>query len=229
MEEIIKTQALFIVIEKEDAKKVLRILKKYKTDYILGLMATGTASASIMEYFGLVNDKREIIVALIPEFLELKILYDLTLKLKMNEPGKGMAFTINLTSGNRCLINSNIKSIPREEYYMEKEKDYELIISIMSEGYGTLCMDAAKKAGAGGGTLISGIGLGSKEATKLLGITIEPEKDVVLILSEKKDKRKIMEEISAAIGLSEEGRGISFSLPVESTIGLTDKINIFKE
>ena len=107
---------------------------------------------------------------------------------------------------------------------MKKDKKYELIISIVGEGSGTLCMEAAKKVGAGGGTLINGIGLGSKDAMKLLGITIEPEKDIVLILTEKTNKKMIMEEISEVIGLNENGRGICFSLPVESTIGLTEKI-----
>jgi len=112
---------------------------------------------------------------------------------------------------------------------MKNEKEYELIVLIVSEGYASVAMDAAKKVGAGGGTLINGIGLGSKEATKFLGITIEPEKDVVLILVEKDEKRKVMEEISNVVGLSHEGRGICFSIPVDNVVGLSQNIEFLKK
>lgn len=228
MDKVCKAKVLFVIVEKEESKKIVRMINKYPVNHMVSISSTGTASSSLMEYFGLVNNKREIIMAIIPEIFEGNILYDLCIKFKMNEPGKGMAFTVRLVSGSKCLINHESKKIPKEEIYMKEDKKYELIISIVSEGHGSLCMDAAKKAGAGGGTLINGIGLGSKEATKLLGITIEPEKDVVLILAESSQKRKIMEEINEAIGLSTEGAGISFSIPVENTIGLTDKINFTK-
>ena len=84
------------------------------------------------------------------------------------------------------------------------------------------------RKGAGGGTLISGVGLGSSEATKILGITIEPEKDVVLIITPKEEKRKVMEEITEAVGLSKEGRGILFSIPVDNVVGLTERLEFSK-
>ena len=89
-------------------------------------------------------------------------------------------------------------------------------------------MEAAKRKGAGGGTLISGVGLGSSEATKILGITIEPEKDVVLILTEKDQKRDVMEEVTESVGLATEGRGICFSMPVDNVVGLTENVNFEK-
>lgn len=112
---------------------------------------------------------------------------------------------------------------------MEKSKEYELIVLIVLQGYSSMAMDAAKRVGANGGTLIHGIGLGSKEATKFLGITIEPEKDVVLILTDKKDKKKVMTEITDAVGLSKEGRGICFSMPVDNVVGLQEKSNFIKK
>ncbi len=224
MSEVLKARILFVITEKEETKKLLRLLKKYKLNNLVNISAKGTATSSILYYFGLDNTKRDVLMAIIPEFLEIDILYDICTKFKMNEPGKGLAFTINITSGNKDLFDEEIRKISKEEFYMKKDKKYELIISIVGEGSGTLCMEAAKKVGAGGGTLINGIGLGSKDAMKLLGITIEPEKDIVLILTEKTNKKMIMEEISEVIGLNENGRGICFSLPVESTIGLTEKI-----
>ena len=89
-------------------------------------------------------------------------------------------------------------------------------------------MDAAKRVGASGGTLINGIGLGSSEAKKFLGITIEPEKDVVLIITPKEEKIKVMEEVTKDVGLSQEGRGILFSMPVDNVIGLSERLEFLK-
>lgn len=87
-------------------------------------------------------------------------------------------------------------------------------------------MEAAKTAGATGGTLIHACGLGAKEAVKYLGITIQPEKDLVLILAPREKRHAIMENIE--VGLNTPGKGICFSLPVNQAIGMEaglDNIN----
>jgi len=82
---------------------------------------------------------------------------------------------------------------------------------------------ALATAGATGGTLLHGLGLGSKEAEKFLGITIQPEKDVILILAPQAKKARIMEEITHEAGLNTTGRGICFSLPVNTALGLINQ------
>ena len=81
-------------------------------------------------------------------------------------------------------------------------------------------MEAAKAAGATGGTLVHARGLGSKEAIKYLGITMQPEKDLVLILAPADKRHAIMENITREVGLNTPGKGICFSLPVNSARGL---------
>ena len=54
-------------------------------------------------------------------------------------------------------------------------KEHELIISIFNRGYSDTVMDAAKKAGARGGTVLNARGTGSHEVEKFFGITIQPE------------------------------------------------------
>ena len=93
---------------------------------------------------------------------------------------------------------------------------YHLILTIVNTGYFDQVMEAAKAAGATGGTVIHARGLGSEEAVKYLGITIQPEKDVVLILTEQEKRHAIMENITREAGLNTKGKGICFSLPVNS-------------
>lgn len=229
-EKIVKTKLLVTITDKGKEEKILRLYKRHKITYSISINGIGTASSSLMDYFGLDEIKKNVILSIIPEKLETKILYDLQEKIEIYKPGGGIAFSIGITSATRYLSNqySDIK-IAEEEYTVSKEKEYELIILIVLEGYSTLAMDAAKRVGAAGGTLIHGIGLGSKEAKKFLGITIEPEKDVVLILTEKDDKKTVMKEMTEAVGLSKEGRGICFSLPVDNVVGLMEKIKFEKK
>lgn len=229
-DDIVKTKVLVTITDKGKEDKILRLYKRHKVTYSFSINGVGTASSSLMEYFGLSQVKKNVIISIIPEKLETKLLYDLHNKIEVYKPGEGIAFTISITSATRYLSNQykNMKFI-EEEYTMKNDKEYELIVLIVLEGYSTLAMDAAKRVGAGGGTLIHGIGLGSKEATKFLGITIEPEKDVVLILTEKDDKKKVMTEVTEAVGLSKEGRGICFSMPVDNVVGLSEKINFVKK
>ena len=217
-DDIIKTKLLVTITDKGKDDKILRLYKRHKITYSVSINGIGTASSSLMDYFGLDEIKKNIILSVIPE------------KLELYKPGMGIAFTVGITSATRYLSNQyNGVKFSEEEYAMSKEKEYELIVLIVLEGYSTLAMDAAKRVGAAGGTLIRGIGLGSKEAKKFLGITIEPEKDVVLILTEEKDKKKVMQEMTDAVGLSKEGRGICFSLPVDNVIGLSEKIKFEKK
>lgn len=224
-EELIKTKVLVAITDKGREEKLLRLYKRHKVLYSISINGVGTASSSLMHYFGLSEIKKTILISVFPEKLEPRLLYDLHKKLDMNEPGNGIAFTIKINSASRYLSNIyKDTKIVEEDYTMNNEKEYELIVLIVLEGYSSLAMDAAKRVGAFGGTLIHGIGLGTKEATKFLGITIEPEKDIVLILVDKDNKKKVMQEVSTTVGLSHDGRGICFSLPVDDVVGLNDKL-----
>lgn len=228
MENELRTSLLLTIVEKGKEAKVQEYLQKQKITFSILLYAYGTASSSLLNYFGLDETKKALILSVIPEFLEDQILYDFHKELKFYEPGQGVACTIRMTSASRYLTNiySNVKK--KVGIKMNQDEKYELITLIVSEGYASLAMDAAKKVGAMGGTLIHGRGLGSKEATKFLNITIEPEKDIVLIIAKKELKNQIMAEITEKVGLSKEGRGVLFSCPVNKTIGLTEDIKIEK-
>ena len=75
------------------------------------------------------------------------------------------------------------------------QKEFELVITIVNRGFADEVMDAAKAAGATGGTVLYGRGTGIHEAEKFFGITIQPEKEVVLILTPLKTRNAIMKAI----------------------------------
>ena len=102
------------------------------------------------------------------------------------------------------------------------EYNHEAIFCIVNRGYSELVMDAAKKLGARGGTVINARGTASKEAETFFNITIEPEKEIVMILVPSQIKDDVMHALYKEAGLDTPGQGIAFALPVDSVVGLSD-------
>ena len=81
-------------------------------------------------------------------------------------------------------------------------------------------MDAARAVGAKGGTIMHGRGTASKEAEKLFNITVQPEKEIVMILVVDKIKDAVLKALYDAVGGGTPAQGIAFTLPVESVVGI---------
>lgn len=99
--------------------------------------------------------------------------------------------------------------------------NYELIVCIVNAGYSELVMDAAKEEGARGGTVIHAKGTANKEAEQYFKITIQPDKEMVLILVPEDIKDNVLHALYKSAGLKSEGQGIAFSMPVSHVVGLT--------
>lgn len=100
------------------------------------------------------------------------------------------------------------------------ETKYEVILCIVNSGFSEDVMEAAKTVGATGGTVIHGRGTASVEAEKLFGISIQPEKEIVIILADGKIRNDILHAVYQKVGLNSPGQGIAFALPVSDVAGL---------
>ena len=98
--------------------------------------------------------------------------------------------------------------------------NHEVIFCIVNAGFSDAVMDAAKEFGARGGTVIHARGTANSEAEKLYQITVQPEKEIVMILVPAKIKDTILHALYRAVGLKTPGQGIAFSMPVDAAIGL---------
>ena len=99
--------------------------------------------------------------------------------------------------------------------------NYEAIVCIVNAGYSELVMDAAKEVGARGGTVIHAKGTANKEAEQFFKITIQPDKEMVLILVPEDIKDNVLHAIYKSAGLKSEGQGIAFSMPVSHVVGIS--------
>ena len=100
---------------------------------------------------------------------------------------------------------------------------HEVILCIVKSGFSDEAMTAAKHFGARGGTVIHGRGTVSKEAEKFFNITIQPEKEIVMILVSSNIKDAILKGLYDAVGSHTKAQGIAFSLPVSEVVGINQK------
>lgn len=225
-----RIQMLTTIADYSLGHKVTEIYKKNGIPVNLVMHGYGSAKSEIYDILGFGEPKKAIIFSILTENMAQGILHDLNSQMKLNKPGTGIAFTILLSGCSSILSQLCYKAeerfqLEREEIHMPHNEPYDLILSIVSGGLFSEVMDVAKAAGATGGTLIHARGVGSEEASKFLGITIQPEKDIVMILAPHDKKHNIMEKITQEFGLSTAGKGICFSLPVSSALGLGTHID----
>jgi len=214
---------LFIIADSE--KKLEKVINRFQLPFNVITHGIGTASKSMLDFFGLVETEKNISMSIIPDNLEVKIFDELNNYMKLKNVGNGIAFTVPLSSSSKYVMDAfNNKEGDKmdENKYTSKNKKYHLLITIVNDGYSEKVMNAAKKCGANGGTLVKGRELGGKNSFKFFNMTMEPEKDIVLIVCEEKEKNKIMEGILEKTGIKKEGKGMCISLPIDSTLGLND-------
>ena len=104
------------------------------------------------------------------------------------------------------------------------KNEYKCIFAIVNNGFAEQAMEAAKACGARGGTILNARGTMSKEAEKNFNITIQPDKEIVLILAQVDLIDDILKGLYNAVGTSTKANGIVFAIPVDEAIGLGDSI-----
>lgn len=208
-------EMLVVIVEQHKASKVLHLADEKGITASVAMLGVGTASRTIFDYLGL-NDKKKEILLIFGTNEEIRSLAAcITEKLELNKPNHGIAyiesaFNVFGTEDNDK-DNDNIK---------RGETMYNAIYTIVEKGNAEDVIEAAQKAGSRGGTIVNARGSGSEEARKVFNMFIEPEKEIVLIISEEKMTKDIVESIRKETGIEEQGKGIIFVTNVEATYGL---------
>ena len=106
---------------------------------------------------------------------------------------------------------------------------HQVILCIVNSGFTDEAMAAAKQCGARGGTVFHASGTVSKEAEKFFNITVQPEKEIVMILVDEKIKDNILKALYNAVGTNTPAQGIAFSLPVDDVVGIGKELPKIEE
>lgn len=99
-----------------------------------------------------------------------------------------------------------------------------LIVTIVRKGWGSTVLQASVKAGARGGTVLLGRGVGVHEHEKIFGMVVEPEKEILLTMVSAAEVDRILDEIVRAAELDAAGHGMAFVLPVHRIVGIADSL-----
>ena len=221
-----KIKLLITIVDRGKGQDVIDIYKNENLIFNFICLGHGTSSSEIIDYLGLGENEKDIVFSIISFYDEKKILDNLNKKLNLNKHGMGISFSIQLNSIN-SIISKKLTSkahcdIEEEvDIKMDEERGYGLVITVVNRGYSEDVMEAAKRYGATGGTIVHARGCGIDELEKFMGIIIQPEKEIVLVLVSNKIKHEVMNGINNAVGLNKDGRGICFSIPVDKVNGLS--------
>ncbi len=211
------------IVARKDAEKYTEIYKENDLNVFYLTLGIGTATNEVLDYLGLDGSEKAVAFSVLEEDSWVNIKKQFEKKLKIDAPGGGISFITPLSSiGGRKTLNYLIES---ENYQKEKEStmentNHELIVVIAEQGYTELIMDAARKAGAYGGTVIHAKGTGQAAAEKFLGVSIATEKEILFIVTKTEQKNSIMQAIMKDAGIDSKAKSITFSLPVTDTAGL---------
>ncbi len=112
-----------------------------------------------------------------------------------------------------------------ESQHADDRMHFKMIIVFVEDAKTDTVMDAAREAGATGATVINNArGEGLKVSKTFFGLTLETQRDVVMLLVEEHLSRHILEEINRAGQLdAEPGTGIAFQLDVEDAVGVVQQ------
>ena len=211
------------ISDRNQSRRFLAFYKEYGISVTFLTLGRGTAASEVLDAFGLEASEKAVQFAVVTASEWKKVKKGLEQEIKIDIPGTGIAFVTPLSSigGKRQLrFLTEDRGFEKEEESSLKGTDYELLVVIANQGYTDVIMDAARKANATGGTVIHAKGTGMETAEKFLGVSLAAEKEIILIVTRKKQKNAIMKAMMEQTGLASKEKTIIFSLPVASTVGL---------
>ena len=211
------------IVDRKIVNKYVDLYRENNLNVMFVTLGLGTASNDILDYLGLDNPEKAVAFSILEENSWLEIKKQLQKKLKIDAPGGGIAFITPLSSiGGKKALQFLLE---KEDYQKQEESTlknttHDLIMVIAEQGYTNLIMDAARAAGAHGGTVIHAKGTGMEAAEKFMGVSLAAEKEIIFIVSKTEEKNTIMQAIMKEAGLDSKAKAITFSLPVTDTAGL---------
>ena len=185
---------------------------------VLGALGRGTATTEVLDYLGLEATEKVVLLLAAPR--SSRLVRKAARELWLDVPGRGILMTVPIASVGGARARDELLQWQAEEDDMEKEITHELIVVITNRGCTDQVMDAARSAGAAGGTTIQAKGTGTKLARKFLGVSLAAEKEMVFILTRIQDRTPIMKAVMAQAGMQTKAQSVAFSMPVTDLAGL---------
>jgi nitrogen regulatory protein PII len=237
-DERIRLKALFLIVDWDRLNVITEVLARESCLLSFVCNGSGTASSEIIDLLGIGATVKAVFFCLAQSADTPHIIREVRRALGARSAGAGIAFSVPLGG-----VSARIFAMFEEsalEAAAEKQDDREakgsatqedrgvkaieinngMIISILNRGNSDAFMTQARKAGARGGTVISARGISQEVMKKFFGISVQDEKEIIIILADKDTVVPIMDAVKSDFGPSSRAAGVIFSLPVDRVMSL---------
>ncbi|MDR2480718.1 MAG: P-II family nitrogen regulator [Spirochaetaceae bacterium] len=233
---------VFFIVDWSKVKNISSIFDQAHVRFHFVVKGEGTANSETLDMLGIGKSDKAVIICLEQSVMAPALLKEVGKKLGLHMPGTGIGFSVPLSGINAPILKVFKESVEKSlsaigareegannhqsgkgENMANEQTDgskCDLIMAILNQGYSEEFMGVAREAGAGGGTVINGRGLMHNGPVKFFGISVQDEKEIIIILSTREKMGPIMEAVSKAFGIASKAEGIIFSMPAENIIGI---------
>ncbi len=212
---------LISVVNPGAMERVCEIAAALDLPQTVTLLGHGTAVQSMLDLLGIESTEKRVIMTVANPEKTRKFIKEMRRQVYIGIPGHGiiMAVPIKSVGGGKTLAYLNNGEQQPARYSPELSNRYELIVIVANEGRTDQVMNAARAAGATGGTVLHGKGTGSQNPKKFYNVSIASEKEVILMVAQNDRKAAIMQSVLHHAGPDSEAGAVLFSLPVSEVAG----------
>lgn len=208
------------IVNPSEEKTLTDICGRLELPISVTFHGRGTAVRSMLDLLGIESNEKRMVITIAGADKTRELIREEKRQLFIGVPGHGVVVSVPVKSiGGGKTVAFLDKERKQGKKVPEFNFSYELILAICNEGRTDMVMNAAREAGAAGGTVLHGKGTGSAEAEKFYNVSLAQEKEVIMIVSKAEQKTGIMRAILKKAGPDSEAGTIVFSLPVNEVAG----------
>ena len=216
---------LCVIVPNGQGSRVLRIARDAGINGGTVLLGRGSRHHAVLSLLGLSDSRKEVVWMVAGRATCHHAMGEIAQQLQLHKANHGIAFMMRVryVAGIHRDISLDYSA---EDAAAEGEtKMYQLITVIVEKGRAPEVIESATRAGSGGGTILNARGSGIHETSRVFAMDIEPEKEVVMILSQRGSTAAITNQVREDLEIDKPGHGIIFVQDVDRAVGLHEQGN----
>ena len=213
---------LLIIARDRDHAAYEKYFARHQLATYATLPCNGTAQNKTLDLLGIEKTEKIMLLSVIGKQQTKDVLTTLPDQMEIDIPGRGIGLIIPVNSmgGARSMQALTGSTEAEEREVVKMDFNTHLIIAILNKGCSDIAMEAARQAGAGGGTVIRAKGTFGNGEEHFFAMTLAEEKDTILIVTTEAQRRPIMQALMRQAAEKPELGTVLFTVPVSDTMGL---------
>ena len=199
--------------------KASRVLAEAKKIGITGgtiSLAHGTVNSNLLRKLGLSEIRKEVLLMVSQRKHTVLTINHVTDTFHLEEPNRGIIFSTPLST----VVGTHNQLSDLHDTDPVSDPTHEMFMTIVPEGDGDKVVEVVRQGGGAGGTIIPAYGAFAETVTRVFGIEIHSEKDIVINLVDKEAANQIEEELTRNIQFQDSDSGIMFSVDAQNVRGI---------